>query len=75
MFETIKKLYNKEALEAHRKGEELKFLSISEVDFIELEKEFTKYNVFKSDPIKKPKFFGLRILRTEDLESGEFIFH
>ena len=75
MYETIYRLYRQRAFEAHRRGEQLKFLSISIADFLELEKDYRRYASVSPEYFQRPKFFDLRVLRTEDLEPGEFIFH
>lgn len=75
MFEKLLKQYNVEAISAHRQGKHLKFLSISKKDFknLDLQTRSIQPEVFYD--LDKPRIFGLRILRTEDLEPGEFIFH
>lgn len=75
MFEKLIEQYHSKSRQAHRRGERLKFLSISEADFEKLDKENRQRFIPENIDCQKPRIFGLRILRTEDLETGEFIFH
>lgn len=69
MYQQLHQQFINNSIVAHRQGKELHFLSMSETDFKRLESSVP------SPTPKNPMLFGLRILRTKDLNPNEFIFH